>query len=267
MSATSYVSALIAMLVIAVITWLISIKKNDVSIVDSIWSLMILEAGFVYFAVAETWNVRNTLILSLLLIWALRLSIHITSRNWGEGEDRRYQKIRVKYSPNFAYKSLWIIFIFQAIVAWIISLPLWPALSSGTGLHVIDYIAMGLWLTGMVFESVADWQLQQFKANPDNHNRVMDRGLWRYSRHPNYFGEALIWWAFYLFSFASGAWWTFPAPILMTWLLLKFSGVVMLEQDITDRRPGYRQYIKTTNAFLPGRPRQTLFITNEGEVS
>jgi steroid 5-alpha reductase family enzyme len=264
MSFMAYLSGLGLMILIAVFTWIISVKKHDVSIVDSIWSLMILAGGAVFYLSSEIWGLRNTMILSLLLIWALRLSLYVTWRNWGEGEDRRYKKIRDKYSPNFAAKSLGIIFIFQAIVAWIISLPLWPALADHGELHIIDFIAILLWCAGMYFESFADWQLARFKANPANRGKVMDRGLWRYTRHPNYFGETLVWWAFYLFALTSGAWWTLPAPLLMTWLLLKFSGVALLEEDITERRPAYREYIKSTNAFLPWKPRHSSFLADGG---
>jgi steroid 5-alpha reductase family enzyme len=248
-----YVNGLTVILLMAITTWLLSAWKRDVSIVDSLWSLMLLAAGITYIATADTFNTRSELILVLLIIWALRLSIYVTWRNWGEAEDHRYQEIREKYSPHFALKSLGIIFIFQALIAWIISLPLWSALTSTqTSLHVIDLIAIALWLTGMTFETVADWQLARFKANPNNNGRVMNHGLWRYSRHPNYFGEALIWWSFYLFAVSAGAWWTLPAPLLMNWLLLKFSGVVMTEQSILKRRPAYKQYIEITNAFIPG---------------
>lgn len=253
MNIMTYLYGLTVILLMANVTWLLSVWKRDVSIVDSLWSLMILAAGITYIATADMFNPRSELILVLLLIWALRLSVYVTWRNWGGAEDHRYQEIREKYSPHFALKSLGIIFLFQAVIAWIISLPLWPALTSThTSLNFIDLFAIALWLTGMAFETIADWQLARFKANPNNHGRVMNHGLWRYSRHPNYFGEALIWWSFYLFAVSAGAWWTLPAPLIMNWLLLKFSGVVMTEQSIVKRRPAYRQYIESTNAFIPG---------------
>jgi steroid 5-alpha reductase family enzyme len=256
MNYSLYLEGLAVMLILAGLTWLLSVIKRDVSIVDSVWSLMILAGAIVYAAGADAYHSRTALILSLLLIWALRLSIHLSWRNWGEPEDRRYRRIRERNSPHFALKSLVIIFVLQALIAWIISLPLWPALTLSSALSLIDMIAVALWLTGMAFESIADWQLARFKADPANQGKVMQHGLWRYSRHPNYFGEALIWWGFYLFAVAVGAWWTLPAPLLMTWLLLKFSGVVMLEEDITERRPAYREYIATTHAFIPG-PRKS----------
>jgi steroid 5-alpha reductase family enzyme len=268
MNVTTYLEGLAVILILAIVTWIVSVFKRDVSIVDSLWSLMILAAGFMYAMSSDVYSMRNTLILGLLLIWALRLAIYVTWRNWGEEEDHRYQKIRASYSPHFAVKSLGIIFLFQAVVAWIISLPLWPAITSNlASLQLLDILAIALWLTGMFFEVIGDWQLAQFKANPDNQGKVMNQGLWRYTRHPNYFGEALIWWGFYLFAVSAGAWWTFPAPLLMNWLLLKFSGVVILEKTIVERRPAYKQYIETTNAFIPGPRKQPQHMQTRGQLS
>ena len=266
MSYEVYLYGLAAMTALAVLTWLLSVIKRDVSIVDSIWSLMILAGGTVYAAASDEYGPRISLILGLLLLWALRLSLYLTWRNWGEAEDRRYREIRNKYSPQFALKSLGIIFLLQAVLAWIISLPLWPALSHSIALQSLDVLAIALWLVGMGFETIGDWQLARFKADPANRGKVLDHGLWRYTRHPNYFGEALIWWGFYLFAVSAGAWWTLPAPLLMTWLLLKFSGVVLLEQTISERRPAYRQYIESTNAFIPG-PRKHVQHTTGGHAS
>jgi len=256
-----YLYGLAAMATLAILTWLLSVIKRDVSIVDSIWSLMILAGGAVYAASSDYYGTRSALILGLLLLWALRLSIYLTWRNWGEPEDRRYREIRDNYSPHFALKSLGIIFLLQALLAWIISLPLWPALSQSVVLQPLDVLAIALWLLGMSFETIGDWQLARFKADPANRGKVLDHGLWRYTRHPNYFGEALIWWGFYLFAVSAGAWWTLPAPLIMTWLLLKFSGVVLLEQTISERRPDYRRYIESTNAFIPGPRKHTQHST------
>ena len=253
---TTYIYGLLAMLLLAFATWIVSVVRKDVSIVDSIWSLMFLAGAAVYASAAPEYGLRAQVILALLLLWALRLALYLTWRNWGESEDRRYQAIRARNQPHFALKSLFIIFGFQALLAWIISLPLWPALTHSNSFSVLDGIAIVLWSSGMLFETVGDWQLARFKADPTNKGQVMDRGLWRYTRHPNYFGECLIWWGFFLFALSTGAWWSVLSPLLMTWLLLKFSGVVMLEQTISERRPAYREYIARTNAFIPGKPRQ-----------
>ena len=238
------------------LTWGVSVAKRDVSIVDSIWSLMLLGAAVTYSGSVELYTSRSSLILTLVLLWALRLTIYITWRNWGEPEDRRYQDIRKKYEPNFAFKSLGIIFGFQAILAWIISMPLWAALSVPIAPSVVDLLAAAIWTLGMVFETVSDWQLARFKAEPTNHKKVMNQGLWRYTRHPNYFGECVVWWAFYVFALPVGAWWTVVSPILLTYMLLKFSGVSLLEENIVERRPLYRDYISNTNAFFPGQQKK-----------
>ncbi len=185
----------------------------------------------------------------------MRLSLYLTWRNWDKEEDSRYREIRDRHEPGFWWKSLFIIFTFQALLAWVIVLPLWPALVLEESFSLWDFTALALWATGMVFEAVSDQQLALFKADPANRSKVLDEGLWRYTRHPNYFGECLIWWGFYGFAVSVGAWWTIVGPLLMTWLLLKFSGVSLLEKTITERRPAYLDYIRRTNAFIPGRTR------------
>ena len=263
MTGIIYLHALLAVLLLGSATWLLSLLKRDVSIVDSIWSLMILIAAAVYLWHNEAIGHREALIFLLVVIWALRLAIYLTWRNWGQPEDHRYEQIRAKYSPYFAIKSLLIIFVFQAVLAWLISLPLLTTLTTSKSLTFVDAAAMLLWLVGISFESIADFQLQRFKANPDNKGKVLDTGLWRYSRHPNYFGEFCIWWGFYLFALASGGWWTIISPLMMTFFLLRFSGVALLEKDIHERRPAYRAYISRTNAFLPGKPRDPLATTTK----
>jgi len=265
MSFSIYLSGLYGILVLAALTWLVSVIKRDVSIVDSMWSVMIFASALVYSSSVEPYWNRSSLVLTLVLLWAFRLTLYITWRNWGEPEDSRYQAIRRKYEPYFALKSLGIIFVFQALLAWIISMPLWVALTVPFQSSVFDILAVALWMIGMIFEAVGDWQLARFKTNPTNRGKVMNRGLWRYTRHPNYFGECLIWWGFFLFVIPTGAWWSILSPVLLTFLLLKFSGVTMLEETIVDRRPAYREYIASTNAFIPGPPKKTKPITHSQE--
>lgn len=252
---TIYLSGLLAMVALAILTWLLSVLKRDVSIVDSIWSLMFLVGAAVYVNASENYDWHSKLILGLLLLWAIRLSIYLTWRNWGQPEDHRYRVIREKYQPHFVIKSLFIIFVFQAVLAWLVSLPLWPTLVRHHTVTGWDFAGLVLWCAGMFFETVGDWQLARFKSISSNQGKVMDKGLWRYTRHPNYFGECLIWWGFYLFALSADAWWSIVSPLLMTWLLLKFSGVVLLENDINERRPAYTDYIARTSAFLPWPPR------------
>ncbi len=255
-----YSIALIVILVVGVVSWLFSVVRKDVSFVDSLWSLFFLIAAVVFALNAQPLSIRGTLVLVLVAIWALRLSIYITGRNWGESEDYRYQAIRAKYEPGFTFKSVYIVFGLQGVLAWLVALPLLPAIASNAALNGIDIIAAMLWLVGFVFEAGGDYQLSRFKAREDSKGRVLDTGLWRYTRHPNYFGDFCIWWSFYLFAVAAGGWWTIVSPLLMSLLLLKVSGVAMLEKTIGERRPKYAEYIARTNAFFPGpRRSQDLF--------
>lgn len=247
------------------LTWIVSLFKHDVSIIDSGWSLLFLAMAIGYTSPGWLYGelgARAALLLVLVSLWALRLSLYITRRNRGEGEDRRYQAIRRKHEPGFGLKSLYLVFGLQGVLAWLISLPLLAASTSTSDLGLLDLAAAVLWLVGFGFETVADAQLTAFRADPNNRNRVLDRGLWRYTRHPNYFGECLIWWGFYLLAVAGGGWWSFPAPLLMTVLLLRVSGVALLERDIGERRPAYRDYVLSTNAFVPG-PRKPSPLTGD----
>jgi steroid 5-alpha reductase family enzyme len=236
--------------------WLASLLKRDVSIVDSLWPVMFLLAAITYDLTLVDTGPRAAPLLVLVAIWALRLFVYITWRNWGEGEDRRYQEIRANNGPNFELKSLFIVFVLQGLIAWIVSLPLMAAIGAQAAPNALDYLGVGLWAIGMLFEAGGDYQLSRFKSDPDNRGKVMDRGLWRYTRHPNYFGNACIWWGFGLIAMASGAWWALVSPLLMTFLLLKVSGVSLLEKDIGERRPAYADYIARTSAFIPLPPKK-----------
>jgi len=248
----AFLMAGLGLLAFAVFFWLISLVRNDVSIVDSLWSLMFLLAAGIYAVVIDSGGPRYALVLALTVLWALRLSGYITWRNHGQPEDHRYQEIRRNNQPGFAYKSLYIVFMLQGLLAWIICLPLLVAISSEAELGFLDYAGVLLWVLGMFFEAVGDLQLARFKREPSNKGRVLEHGLWRYTRHPNYFGNCTLWWGFYLIALSAGGWWTIVSPLLMTFLLLKVSGVALLEKDISERRPAYREYIGRTNAFFPG---------------
>ena len=245
-----------SLLLAAAFFWLISLVRNDVSIVDSLWSLMFLLVALVYGSMDGNSGPRELLILVLVAVWALRLSVYITWRNHGQPEDYRYQEIRANNEPGFRYKSFYIVFALQAVLAWVISLPLAGAISGQTAIGFLDYAGCTLIVVGVFFEAVGDMQLSRFRRDPDNAGKVLDKGLWRYTRHPNYFGNFTLWWGFYLVALSAGAWWSVISPLLMTFLLLKVSGVALLEKDISGRRPQYQQYIRRTNAFFPGMPRK-----------
>lgn len=247
--------AFVVVLTVAVSFWLVSIVRNDVSIVDSLWSLMFLLMLGVYETLAETSGPRPWLVLVLVTIWALRLSVYITHRNHGEPEDHRYREIRRNNEPHFRFKSLYIVFGMQAALAGFIALPLLVAASAVSPLGWLDFLGVALWLVGMFFEVLGDFQLARFRADMNNRGRVLDAGLWRFTRHPNYFGEFLVTWGYFLLALAAGGWWAVLSPLLMSLLLLKVSGVALLERSIGQRRPEYTDYIRRTNAFFPGPPR------------
>ncbi len=256
----SYLLGLAVLLVVGAVVWGLSVSRRDVSIVDSLWPIMFLIAALTYYFTLPGTGPRSALVVALVAIWALRLFAYITWRNWGEEEDRRYQKIRENNEPNFWIKSLYIVFGLQGVIAWVVSLPLLAALASPSALNALDYLGIGLWLVGMAFEAGGDFQLARFKADPDNKGKVMDSGLWRYTRHPNYFGNACVWWGLGLIAVAGGAWWSVISPVIMTFLLLKVSGVSLLEEDISDRRPKYADYVARTNAFIPGPPKSAATV-------
>ncbi len=179
------------------LTWLVSVQLRNVTIVDTLWSLMFVIAAFSYASSTLPLGPRAQLVLVLVTVWGLRLAIYLGRRNFGHEEDRRYQKIRRRNEPGFAWKSLYLVFGLQAVLAWVISLPLLGAIAGDASpLGWLDYAGAALCLVGLYFEAVGDWQLTRFKANPANAGQVMDQGLWGLTRHPNYFGDFCVWWGF-----------------------------------------------------------------------
>lgn len=237
------------------ILWVVSLILRDASIVDIFWGL-----GFAVVAAIGLWSGETTsryrVFAVLAIVWGLRLAIYLAWRNWGKGEDPRYQALRRKYGARFPLLSLFLVFGFQGLLIWVISWPLQVLAGQSWPWTIYDSIGVTLWFIGFAFESIGDWQLARFKARPENRGKVLDRGLWALTRHPNYFGDALLWWGLALPAIAGGAWWTILGPIAMTYLLMKFSGVPLLEKSLVETRPGYRDYIQRTNAFFPWPPRR-----------
>jgi steroid 5-alpha reductase family enzyme len=248
-----YLGALPWMLAAALLAWGVATIRSNVGLVDIFWSLFLLVAALWYFGGEPAPTSRALLVLGLTTLWALRLAVHLGLRNWNAPEDHRYQAIRARNQPGFEWKSLYLVFGLQALLALVVAAPLYAAITANAQpLQLLDYAGAALVLGGIITESVADLQLAAFRANATGHGGVMDRGLWRYSRHPNYFGEFCVWWGFFLIALATGSWWTLVSPLLMSLLLLRVSGVTLLEKDIAARRPGYAEYIARTNAFFPG---------------
>lgn len=250
---TAYLIGLLVVVAITTGIWIVSLNKRDASIVDLFWSVLFIAAGATYALMTdETNGTRTLLMLVLVTTWGLRLASYLTWRNWGEEEDFRYQAMRSKHGDRFPVSSLYRVFWFQAGLAWIVSAPLLAAADSTNSLGVFDFLGLAIWLAGFFFESFGDFQLAQFKANPENEGRVLDSGLWGLTRHPNYFGDFMVWWGFYLIAVSAGGWWSISGPIAMSILLLRVSGVAKLERTITSRRPEYAEYIENVNAFFPG---------------
>ncbi len=238
-------------------TWLVSILIRDASIVDLVWGLGFVVVAWVGYIRGEidTLTDRQSLLLILVTVWGLRLSAYLAWRNIGSGEDFRYQAMRRRAGSRFPLISLFTVFGLQGILMWVVSLPVQVGMQIDRSLGILAGVGTVLCAIGVFFETVGDLQLARFKKDPDSAGKVMDRGLWRYTRHPNYFGDFMVWWGLFLIAADGGAWWTFVGPAVMTALLMRYSGAGLLEKTIGERRPGYREYARRTNAFFPGAPR------------
>lgn len=230
--------------------WLISLKKNNVTHVDIMWSLFFV-LNTIYFYMTFPPSLRSTFVVILVLIWGLRLSTYLTIRNWNKPEDARYLKIRQNNEPNFRYKSVYIIFGLQSVLAWIVGSILLIAIENNQPLTWLDILGFSLTLFGIAYESIADYQLMQFKNDIKNRGKLLQSGLWKFSRHPNYFGELLVWWGFFITTLATGIHFNLIAPLLMTFLILKFSGVTLLEANLIKKLEGYNNYKKKVNTLIP----------------
>jgi steroid 5-alpha reductase family enzyme len=240
--------------------WTFSVLRRNVNIVDSLWGVGFVLVAGVTFWLGDGFVGRSLLILVLTTIWGLRLAGYLTWRNWGKAEDHRYGQWRENSRRPFWMVSLFKVFWLQAIFLWVISLVLQKAQLSPAPAQfsALDMVGTLVWATGFVFEAVGDWQLARFKADPANRGRVMEKGLWAWSRHPNYFGEFLVWWGFFLVALATpGGWWTVVSPAVISLVLLKITGVPLTEAALKNRRPGYAEYISRTSAFFPRPPKST----------
>lgn len=257
-----FVWSALAIAVVMLATWLVSLPLRNASIVDPVWSLGFVVVGWVAF-ISQHQHVdalRTGVLLAFVTIWGVRLSLHLFIRNVGHGEDYRYKAMRKKHGAKFWHVSLRTVFLVQGVLMWIVSLPLQLGIgtSTKTSWWVLPLVLGAIvWLIGFGFESIGDAQLKAFKADPASAGQVMDRGLWRYTRHPNYFGDATVWWGIFLVSLGAGgwAWLGVIGPVVMTTLLRRVSGVTLLEKSLVKRRPGYEDYVRRTSPFLPRPPR------------
>jgi len=249
-----------AVVIFMVCIWLVSIAKKDASIVDIAWGLGFVLLAWLTFTRADGYLGRKALVSVLVTIWGFRLATHIFLRNLGKGEDPRYADMRNRHGERFWLLSLFKVFLLQALLAWIIALVIQvPQFSNAPSrLTMFDFAGVVIWCAGFIFESVGDWQLKQFLNNPSNKGKLMTEGLWAFTRHPNYFGESLIWWGFFVLALSDrGHLWLIISPLLITFLLLRVSGVAMLEKSMVTAHAGYEDYIRNTNAFIPWFPKET----------
>ena len=237
-----------------VLLWMVSLVLNNAGIVDIFWGPGFIIAG-VFYLMTQTGDPtpRGLLVIGLTTFWAIRLALHIGIRSLGAPEDFRYRKWREEAGTSFWWISLFKVFLLQAVLLWIVSTPLLLAQLEGPAsvLTVKDLAGIALFAIGLAYEAVADRQLVRFKRNPSNRGRILRAGLWARSRHPNYFGEAVLWWGLGLLAIPTGGWLALVGPALITFLLMKVSGVTMLDAALVDRRPGYADYIRSTPAFFP----------------
>ncbi len=256
----TFVQAGLVIMGLITLLWLLSLLLKDASIVDIFWGVGFVISGWVYYAFApDGFQARKLLLMALVTIWGLRLAGYIAWRNLGKGEDYRYQNWRREHGQRWWYRSYFQVFLLQGFLMWIIGLPLLAAqyYPDPTRLTWLDGLGVVVWGIGFIFEALGDWQLSRFKANPANKGKLLTSGVWRYTRHPNYFGDAAQWWGFYLFALATGSgWWTFISPLIMSYFLRYVSGVTMLEKSLKDSKPGFAEYVQSTNAFIPWFPRK-----------
>jgi steroid 5-alpha reductase family enzyme len=246
-----------AVLVLMLAGWCLSVKMHDASVVDILWGLALITIAWAGFFAGDGARARRLLLAVLVTVWGLRLSSYLARRNLGHGEDYRYRAMRRK-RPNFVVWSLFGVFGLQGVLAWIVSLPIQIAMADRTPPKLGALAVFGglLWAIGLVFETLGDAQLARFKAEVGSAGKVMDRGLWRFTRHPNYFGDFCVWWGLFVVAVESGsAVFGIVGPIVMSILLTRVSGKDLLEKTIGKRRPGYADYVKRTNGFFPGPPR------------
>jgi len=238
----------------ATLLWAFSVRRRDASLADIAWGLGFALLAWVYVGMAPGPTERARWLAAAVTIWSLRLAWHIGRRH--RGEDRRYRALRVAAGPAFWWRSLFTVFWLQGVLLWLIAMPVLAVTRAGPAPLRWQDVAGGLlMLLGGSFEAIADVQLTRFRrtASPGD---VLDSGLWRYSRHPNYFGDAVFWWGVFIVASATpSGWLTVAAPIIITWLLLKVSGVALLDRTLVEVKPAYRDYMARTSAFIPWPPR------------
>ena len=260
-----FIATLLLIQVCSFLLWLSSLRTKNVSVVDIFWGLgFALLSVFCTVGLSQGWfgeglpkpGGSQWLLTGMVVSWGVRLGGYLFLRNHGKPEDYRYAAMREYWGAKFALRSLITVFTLQATLIWFISLPIQCGLIGQVTSELRCLLGVAIWLIGLFFESIGDWQMYQFKKNPANKGTVMNRGLWRFTRHPNYFGDFMVWWGIYLYAAQPDSWWwTILGPALMSFLLLRVSGVSLLESSLKNRIQGYEQYIRNTNSFFPWFPK------------
>ncbi|CAB4865609.1 unannotated protein [freshwater metagenome] len=246
-----------ASLVVMTGLWAVSLALEDSSIVDIWWGAGFVVLGWTALALTGPRAGSQWLVLPMVTVWGLRLTWHLGRRNIGKGEDPRYVAMRAKAGDAWPIRSLFVVFWLQGLIMWIVCLPVLAVVVSHENPDSwLDLLGVALFAVGLFFETVGDWQLDRFKRDPFSKGEVMNRGLWRYTRHPNYFGDACVWWGIGLIAASAGAWWALVGPALINFMLVRVSGKALLEKGLTKRRPGYDDYIRRTSGFIPLPPKK-----------
>ncbi|MFC7613995.1 DUF1295 domain-containing protein [Actinokineospora soli] len=233
----------------------ISVRRGKYDTIDTAWGLGFAIVALVAFGLSDRDGPLPAVATALTVVWGVRLAVHLHVRNKGKPEDRRYAEILGRAKGNPRLHMARVVFLPQAVLMWFISLPVQVA-QFGTDLGPLAWVGVAVWVVGFAFETVGDAQLSRFTADPANRGRVLDTGLWRYTRHPNYFGDACVWWGLYLVachSWAGAA--TIASPLVMTYLLARGTGKPLTEKHLSKSRPGYAEYVARTSGFVPLPPK------------
>jgi steroid 5-alpha reductase family enzyme len=250
--------ALAVIMMLMTMLWIISAIIKNVSIVDLFWGAGFVFTAVFYFVSCDGDPMRKTVLLTLVAVWGVRLSVYLAWRNTGKGEDFRYKAFRKKYGENrYWWISFFQTFLLQGVLMWLISAPLLGAMfyREQTFPHIFDLAAILFWIVGFIFEAGGDLQLAKFKSISSNKGKVLNTGLWKYTRHPNYFGDSAVWWGYGLFCLAAGSYLPLLGSLLMTALIIKVSGVALLERSLAEQKPEYKEYISRTSSFIPWFPK------------
>ena len=254
-----YIQAFFVIMLMMTSLWVVSIFLKNASIVDPFWGFGFVLVCFFYFVNTGESEIRKIILMTLVAIWGLRLSIYLAWRNIGKGEDFRYRQFRIKYGENrYWWVSFFQTFLLQGVLMWLISAPLLGAQLYGTNntVNILDALGIIFWIIGFAFEAGGDFQLAKFRTDPINKGKLLTKGFWRYTRHPNYFGDSAVWWGYGLLCLGAGGYIQVMGSLLMTALIINVSGVALLEKSLKDTKPEYKDYMHKTNTFIPWFPKK-----------